>query len=798
MSLFLDSSGQPTFKVDDVYYTLLMVSKEKQIIDTKNLQFKVQYCGDGSQYIRLYGENVYTHPVLRNGLVYWYSALENITYGQPKISAYVGGMLTGNLRGWLAPNGDNYYASLELIGDKLMDENVARKYSYKLDKVREKISSGHHYHVRLVDLYKRADEVEVVGPEALLLEYLDKFNQVEATHATFITYWRTVDTRIRSVFAAMMYCNNGIDMKWLKEEGKAAKQSAGLTDIKLIQLYEINVLVNRLDVPVDWAVEQEHRVRPELARIQPASIYKHATMLFHLAKLEGKQPVKMSYDEYWQQRSIAMPAGAIHDETPEINEKIKMLPRELKNKKGLASTLGDLPQDYFLQREKMINAYPSTKYEWGKTRALYGCDFVSHVHADFGLLACEETFPYFVPTGDQANNDYIKRVMKPYSTYIPVCYDYEDFNSQHSTENMKEVIKAWRDVYGDKLTDEQIASVNWTIESVDEQIVHDTINNTSYKTNGTLFSGWRLTSFINTALNYCYLAESDIDKYTRLHMHNGDDVYATVCNLKQAVDLYVSAKNNSIRANMTKMSIGTIAEFLRTDMRSDENSAEQYLARGISTFVHSRIESAMPLTYRNLVEAYKTRYEEVIARGGDDNSIRALYRKQLYFARSMFEVDKSIQEKILTYDTVCGGLIQNGVICNEELIEVSMDCETLEEQVLADYIKPGVTAYTTYLSKKFPQFTNSITKRSVSSSIISGYNTRRKTMEAVKTNMYEKYHMRSLRGVWRNMSHVALINRVRMGVNNIMVIISAISHDHAKALEKVNDPIAWLALLLKK
>lgn len=798
MSLFLDKDGLPVVEIDNVIYVLIGTHKKGIEIKTKDLMTHIVVYGEEKQMIRLLGENVYAIPVLHDDVVYWYIDTREVTKQQNNIAGYVGGILTGNLRSMLQMGVNSYYDEMERYGSEEMLRCKNFNYKYKLDKVRELISQSHHHHVRLIDLYKRGETTTVTGSEAVLCMYLDRFNYVEATHATFITYWRVVCDRIKSIFFGMIRANGMILMEWLKEEGKASKQSSFLTTAPLSQLYEINVLVNRLDIQINWQEEKENRVNPKLAMVKLHDVYQHAITLFSMAKQSGKKPVKMSFEEYWSQRAVAMPAGAIHDEDPEYKKLIKKLPREVKNKKGFASALPYLEHSTMMEKEEKIDSYTSTKYEWGKTRALYGCDFTSHVHADFGLLACEETFPFFVPTGDSANSNYIEEVMRPYKNFIPVCYDYEDFNSQHSIPNMKAVIQAWLMVYKETLSHEQQESILWTINSVDKQYVNNSQTDDRYQTKGTLFSGWRLTSFINTALNYCYLAQAGINDITSLHMHNGDDVFATTNNLHEAIQLYVNAKCLGIRANMTKMSIGTIAEFLRTDMRSKTPDGLQYLARGISTFTHSRIESSAPMTYRNLVEAYKTRYEEILKRGGKEKLVNNLYRKQLFFARKLFNVSQELQSKLLEYNTICGGLNNNGVITNEEIYEVEMFGKTLTEYDIATVVNNGIRDYTTYLAKKFPLFSNKITKTKVLDSILSGYNIKRKTIAIRSVEYDEMKHKNAMRGAWKNMKGIALINRVRMGVSNIMVVLQAISSGHAKAISNVDDPIAWLALLLKR
>ena len=174
-----------------------------------------------------------------------------------------------------------------------------------------------------------------------------------------------------------------------------------------------------------------------------------------------------------------------------------------------------------------------------------------------------------------------------------------------------------------------------------------------------------------------------------------------------------------------------------------------------------------------------------------------MYRRQLYFARKLFNVSEDIQEKLLSYHPVCGGIDNNGLVTDETLVETDMyNSDSIIDEVAA-VVSNGVTSYTTYLAAQFPNFRNEITKRSVLNSIISGFGIRKKTLSIEKVDLAERRHMRAMQGAWKHMSGIALINRVRMGVSNIIVIMSAISPERAATLSKVAEPITWLALLLK-
>ncbi len=75
---------------------------------------------------------------------------------------------------------------------------------------------------------------------------------------------------------------------------------------------------------------------------------------------------------------------------------------------------------------------------------------------------CEEMMPSCFPIGQRANEKYVRKIISTFSDGVPLCYDFDDFNSQHSTESMVAVIRAWQVVFGNMLSPEQRRSLEWT------------------------------------------------------------------------------------------------------------------------------------------------------------------------------------------------------------------------------------------------------------------------------------------------------------------------------------------------
>jgi len=618
---WLDKTGMPTFDFDAVYQVLIALLPADAYVIGQN----------GRNTLRVHGTIITGTSINLGHVNAFYCALTDLTMYTPSLTRIAGAVLVGNLRHNFNVSGDNMYTDFSMTKTNEPCDLRDFFYDYSLEqRSLEKITQHHHLHVRVKDLFNTdRNSIRLHGASAILAAALDRYNDLESTHATFWLYFKSARTDIQNIFARLLTHYGDLHSAWLKREGMWAKQVHGHAGLDLTQLFELNVLVNRLETQVDWESEKTNRTQPRLVTMDYQDVYDGAKELFHDAMLEGVRPYRLSYNDYWLQRSVIMPTGSVHSQDFDDRMLAKAVPYALRNKKGFFSAMPtSITHCDWLERKREINAYTSTKYEWGKVRALYGCDVTSHLHADFGLQKCEETFPSYVPTGSKATEGNVSRIMSNLKTLIPFCYDYDDFNSQHSFTSMKAVIDAWLSVFGEGLTREQVASVMWTRDSIDNQYVHCSQTGDEYQTTGTLFSGWRLTSFMNTALNYIYLKQAGLRKYSAYSLHNGDDVLAMCRTLAEPVALLRATKQYNIRAQATKMNIGTIGEFLRMDMMAKKTTAQQYLTRACSTCVHSRIESGAPTSMRAVVKANYDRAMAITERGGRESVAQGILTTQ--------------------------------------------------------------------------------------------------------------------------------------------------------------------------
>jgi hypothetical protein len=469
------------------------------------------------------------------------------------------------------------------------------------------------------------------------------------------------------------------------------------TDVPLEQAFELQVLVNRGVGEVDWANEQRNRVNPVLVEVDQAQVYMAAKEILLRAKSVRKPYARKSWPEFWEERWAATPTGSVH--TQYFDQSTYVDKDRLKRTKQY--TVTKMPSEYsvdeLLLREPEIRAWPSVKYEWSKQRAIYGTDLTSFLLTDFAMPRVEEAISGFFPVGKMADETYVARKINLMGTTgVSVCFDYEDFNSQHSFGSMISVLKAYLEVYGIDMSEDQRRAMFWVIASVKRQIVE--AKERSYRSSGTLFSGWRLTTFINTMLNHIYLEVAGARKHWINSIHNGDDVLAYASDLKQAIASLAAASDAGIRAQDEKCVIAGTQEFLRVDRLAVNATGAQYLTRAIATAVHARAEAREP---DDVVVAYEAQHTRIMALGQRGAAERVTSRLMQMCRRTIAMVFESKVEDLLALETM--HRVQGGMSIKPPLhvrLKVSKERDTMLDTSAEEKL-PGVRDYTKHLIKFF-------------------------------------------------------------------------------------------------
>jgi len=546
-----------------------------------------------------------------------------------------------------------------------------------------KVTASHHVHYNVEEAAGAMDLVRL--SEVWIVRKLRGMSEMhQAALAGFMIWLNTLpDHLMRLVDKLECWESQNISQlaKTLKADVRRVKLMQNNYEHSLLPLFEAEVLVNRGVGGVNWAQERENRTRPDVAVISEEECYSEAVKILAEGKSDHGRVKTMSWNKYWKQRWQYTPTGSIKSQ---YKEDLVDMPGDfrLKNKFVALNTTNITDFESWISRKPSIHAWSSTKYEWGKERAIYGCDLTNFVLTNFCMYECEEKLPAYFPVGRRAEPRYVNRLLDGIlDGHEAFCFDFEDFNSQHSTSSMRAVLRAYADVYGLQMSEDQRRAMSWVIQSVDDMVVHDNIGGTGdYKAHGTLFSGWRLTTFINSVLNAVYtkkIYEPTEARHVLTSAHNGDDVIIGVNNAKQAQGMLRNSLKYRIRAQPAKCVLTGVAEFLRVDRSSDTGG--QYLARAVATLVHSRIESGAAVSLADSVRSNETRLSEFVDRQG--NLETALRLRDRYLERVSGVYGNSKEEAVILLETssVIGGLCMSRQARVDYTIKIKSEEEEEDE-----------------------------------------------------------------------------------------------------------------------
>jgi len=194
---------------------------------------------------------------------------------------------------------------------------------------------------------------------------------------------------------------------------------------------------------------------------------------------------------------------------------------------------------------------------------------------------------------------------------VNVMLDYDDFNSHHSSNVM-----SW-------LFDELITVVGYPSDLGSK--LSNSFHNTYLRSlgthlhcKGTLMTGHRATSFVNSVLNAAYIryAIGEITYNNLYSMHVGDDVYMRLPSAAGADQILKSCIQLGCRLNASKQSVGRYtAEFLR--MAITPTGAYGYLCRSISSCVSGNWANDVRLNAREGLMSMISSCHALINRSGN-------------------------------------------------------------------------------------------------------------------------------------------------------------------------------------
>nr|WEU34447.1 RNA-dependent RNA polymerase [Phaeobotryon rhois victorivirus 1] len=236
----------------------------------------------------------------------------------------------------------------------------------------------------------------------------------------------------------------------------------------------------------------------------------------------------------------------------------------------------------------------SPKLEHGKTRAIFACDTLHYLAFEHLLSSVEKRWRgqrvVLNPgRGGQAGMAFRVNSARQRAG-ISMMLDYDDFNSHHSTRAMQILFEETCNLtqYPPELRDKLLSSF---------EKHHVYLGADYYGVSlGTLMSGHRGTTYINSVLNMAYLAIELGEQFlwSKPSIHVGDDVYLGVATYREAAFVEERCRDSRLRMNAMKQSVGHVStEFLRLACAGRETYG--YLARCVSSTVSGNWVSEMRL-----------------------------------------------------------------------------------------------------------------------------------------------------------------------------------------------------------
>lgn len=677
----------------------------------------------------------------------FYIRINVSTFLDKRLNHWLGGLMVGNLRGFPANQEDWYKdkkVKFEKSGEKfIFDPKIILRY---------KISSDHHTYIKpreilavqynnkiLNNISKKVGVVYLPLRNIIdhkLKAIYDKLKSINMLYeSTLSTMWLYVliAPEYASDYLIWLFrsIKNEEDLHTiLKYEGRAAKQLQYLNRDDLNHIFELNVLVNRIDTSPDWNTEIKKRIKPNTVLLPSGYVRKAAIKIFRQALRDGQIPEYTTWEKYWKRRWAKLPSGSFFAVSDKLKRQKKLFNRDVRNKTTVLSSLKEYTLTELLNNKPETVAKGSIKYEWGKTRAIYGCNVENYLIFDLMLGSAEELLPAQFVVGTSATKENVLRKVNVLSKGIPFCFDYDDFNSQHSFQSMREVVDAWYSVYNQYLSQDQQRCFPWIMNAINDQhmIIEQKDSKEKYKIFGTMFSGHRMTSWWNSVLNRVYLEYAGLLKYSAHSIHNGDDVLASLEYFCHGREILKNCEKFGIRAQITKCAIGTIGEFLRMDGLSKNPTGTQYLTRACATAAHGRIEVSAPKALDEFLEAVSNRYDAMAARGGNQQVLKNLRTQNLEYASKIFETDIKVLEAYFYYHPLQGGRNVQGTIHTTCIEHHILDRRESEIKHFTDLMEPGVQDYVNFLCKTYDIDISNVNRDIIRRDVI-------KTLGGVWTNL---------------------------------------------------------------
>jgi hypothetical protein len=388
-------------------------------------------------------------------------------------------------------------------------------------------------------------------------------------------------------------------------------------------LCEGNTLLGRGVGSVDLMEEGSYRTSESLARDKtvqvPVSTLRAAIMSVLREELKGR-PKFDDIDDFWHKRWGWCVNGAYsrryEEEYPEW--KVPDIGIQRIHRRVAVEGITRNPLIHWSGTSIFTG---SVKEEHGKSRAIFAGDTVTYSCFQHILGPVERVWAgkrVILDPGKGGTCGMVRRVVRAGGHGgVNVMLDYDDFNSQHTSESMKTVFECLCEVTGyDPVLGKRL------ISSFDRSRVFVGDKDLGYS-RGTLMSGHRATTFINSVLNAAYLRVYIPDYDNLFSMHVGDDVFIKAPTLERAAEIVTAVGESPLRVNPSKQSVGfNTAEFLR--VATNGSVSRGYLARSVSSAVSGSWTGDDPLDSMELIMTMRSAAWTLANRSGVSLAYRML------------------------------------------------------------------------------------------------------------------------------------------------------------------------------
>nr|BCY26965.1 RNA dependent RNA polymerase [Nigrospora sphaerica victorivirus 1] len=345
---------------------------------------------------------------------------------------------------------------------------------------------------------------------------------------------------------------------------------------------EGKVLQGRYDLSIDMDAEVEKRVVQEAVdeQVIPLTPQLRQAIKYILDIELGANTVALpDMDDWWTSRWLWCVNGAENA----LSDGALGLPRGRDGQRYRRMASEEVVANPVPDWDCKTLVSASVKLECGKDRAIFACDTLSYFAFTYLLNPIQDAWRgerVILDPGRGGHYGIAKRIRGcQRGGGVNLMLDYDDFNSHHSTEVMQALFEE---------TLNHTDAPTWYREKILKSLdnVFISYGGRLRHVKGTLMSGHRGTTFVNSVLNAAYVcAAIGIPAFRALiSLHAGDDVYMRVNTLGSCDSVLTATRNFGCRMNPTKQSIGFVgAEFLRIGI--GPTYAVGYLCRSIATLV---------------------------------------------------------------------------------------------------------------------------------------------------------------------------------------------------------------------